>query len=71
MTTDERVDDRDPGGDADAGVNDKADASDVVEGPIGGASLREPSEIEADGAGADLASLPEIDDEAGSQANQS
>ena len=59
MTVDERLEDRDL--DGEIGANDEADSSDVVEGPIGSASLREPSEIEAEGAGADLASLPEID----------
>jgi hypothetical protein len=37
------------------------DSSDVVEGPVGGASLREPTEVEADDAGADLAALPGVD----------
>lgn len=36
------------------------DSSDVVEGPIGDAALREPSAIEEDGAGADLDALPAV-----------
>ena len=34
------------------------DASDVVEGPVGSARLREPSEVESEDAGADLDQLP-------------
>lgn len=38
----------------------KPDASDVVEGPVGSARLREPSEVEAEDAGADLERLPDF-----------
>jgi hypothetical protein len=37
---------------------DRPDASDIVEGPVGSARLREPSEVEAEDAGADLEQLP-------------
>ncbi len=43
------------------GTSDKGDSSDVVEGPIGGASLRDPKEIEEEGAGADLDALPGVE----------
>jgi hypothetical protein len=43
------------------GMPDARDSSDVVEGPVGSAKLREPTEVEATDAGADLDELPEVD----------
>lgn len=40
----------------------KADIIDVVDGPIGSAWLRDPSDIEAEGAGADLDAIPSLDE---------
>lgn len=42
------------------GVTPGDERVDVVEGPIGGASLREPSEIEDEAAVADLDALPRV-----------
>ena len=50
------MDEREP----DSRTVGEPDSSDVVEGPIGGAALREPSDIEEDGAGADLDALPDV-----------
>ena len=61
--------DRDLEGDLGPGVKDDAGSNDVVEGPVGGASLRE--KVEARGAVADLASLPDIDAVAGSETDES
>jgi hypothetical protein len=43
------------------GVKPGDERVDVIEGPIGSASLREPSEIEDEGAGADLDALPRVE----------
>ena len=63
MTADERNVDPMPDvdGEPDGPSQDKApDSSDVVEGPIGGASLREPSEIEEEQAGVNREALPDL-----------
>ncbi|MGZ8800949.1 MAG: hypothetical protein ACXWXF_13400 [Aeromicrobium sp.] len=58
---DERVSAYDSKPGVDGEPDDQRDSSDVVEGSIGGASLREPSEIEEQGVGADLDGLPGVE----------
>jgi hypothetical protein len=50
----------DPDGNGEPGAR-SPDPIDVVEGPVGSAALREPSEVEREGLGADLDALPTPD----------